>query len=379
VPASSAHADDAGSGLLVYVNGQEVPGIAAKLEGTSPDVGSHSYTEVFAASTTTVNVFNAWSIQALIGAAGPSPDSAIQVQVDRVSFPGSVTLTEADYGSKGSDFLEGPAVIWEHDPDNFFFFRPYRLPPFQDPNWQDYVQPPVGEPLTIHITAGAPLTVHVTQSVSHPAPGQAVRFTATSTGQVAGEQLSYVWSFADGFTSHTGPTIMHAFSMAGTYSGTVTVSGDHGSGGSAVVHVVVGSKKGPPGPGNGHPGGGKQSGGPSGTHGGTSGNGSATSGQGTNTKPQGQPRPSPSPAPSPGGTQVQGYLVNAAGSPGQEAPAPSQASGPNGTDRVASLGWVRGAAAGAAAVGFFAAGAFMESDEPRRRLQQRLARKKPTP
>jgi hypothetical protein len=359
-----------------------VPNIAATLEGITPDVGSANYTVVFPdGSQRSQPVFNAWSLQTLISATGEAPANTAQVLVDRFSS-GSVTLTPPDY-TGSTDFLEGPAVVYEHETSptpTFWFLRPIRLPAPQDVNATDWVQTPVGEDLTIHITAGHKLTVHVATSLSHPTAGQAVRFTAEASGQVDGEQLTYTWSFADGFTSHAGPAIAHAFARAGTYSGTLTVSGSDGSGGSAVVHVVVGSKKGPPGPGNGNPGGGSQSGGTGGTHGGTNGNGSATNGQGTSTKPQGQPRPThPSPAPNPDGTQVQGYLVNAAGSAAQQAPAPSQASGPNGTDGLASLGWIRGAAAGAMAVGFFAVGAFLESDEPRQRLARRFARPKAGP
>jgi len=368
VPA--AHAAGTG-GLVVYVNGVEVPGATATLEGTTPDVGSATYTEVFPDHTSPVHVFNAWSIQALIGAAGASPQSTAQVTVDRAIGGGAVSLKPPDY-TDPIDFPEGPAVVWEQDPGQFFFFRPYRLPPYQDPNWQDYVQTPIGQDLTIHITAGAKLRVSIARSVRHPAAGQRVSFQATIANPVPGETLSYAWSFADGFTSKAGPTITHAFAKAGTYSGTVTVTGNEGSGGSAVTHVVVGSAPGSPGPGNNHPGGGSQSGGANGTHGGPTGNGAATGATGAGTKAT-PSHPPASPAAAQG-NEVQGYLVNAAGSSVAQASSPSEATGPSGTDAAARLGWVRGAAAGAMAAGLFALGAFLESGEPRRRLARRVAR-----
>jgi len=375
VSSASAHADDTG-GLVVDVNGSPVANIAATLEGITPDVASGTYTVVFpAGNQISIPVSNAWYLQTLISAAGATPRSTAQVQVDRVSG-GSVRLTPPDY-TGATDFLEGPAVVYEHEAGEFWFLRPIRLPAPQDKNSLDWVQMPLGDDLTVHITAGAKLTVHVATSVEHPDAGQSVRFSATSSGQVDGEQLSYDWQFADGFHSAKGPTITHAFAKAGTYNVTLNVDGDHGSGGSAVVHVVVGKAAGAPGPGNNHPGGGSQSGGTNGTHGGTTGNGTAQQSQGASTTPKGQ-KPKPSPAQQSGGTQIQGYLVSATGSSAQQASSPSQASGPSGTASSPSLTWLRTVGALALALAFFFAGALMESDDARRWWTRTVRRRVPT-
>ncbi len=74
-----------------------------------------------------------------------------------------------------------------------------------------------------YITINAPAPVaNFTANKTNPALSEAVQFTDTSTGSPTG----WAWTFGDGGTANTGPTVSHAYNTAGTYSVSLTVTSE---------------------------------------------------------------------------------------------------------------------------------------------------------
>jgi PKD repeat protein len=81
----------------------------------------------------------------------------------------------------------------------------------------------------------------ITAAPASVTTGQAITFVATATDPDPGDSpLAYSWSFDDGATA-TGPSANHAFAMAGTHSGTVTVTDPTGRSVIATATVTVAS------------------------------------------------------------------------------------------------------------------------------------------
>jgi PKD repeat protein len=95
------------------------------------------------------------------------------------------------------------------------------------------VTDPYGQTATaaqpIDVGQGALPTVSFTYSPSAPAVNQQIFFTAESSRAAAGRTIvSYDWNFGNGRTG-SGETIRQAFSAAGTYTVTLTVTDDAGN------------------------------------------------------------------------------------------------------------------------------------------------------
>ena len=76
----------------------------------------------------------------------------------------------------------------------------------------------------VTVTSASDLTASFAYSPASPVAGQSVQFTDTSTGN----PTSWQWNFNDGTTS-TAQNPSHAFSAAGSYTITLTVSNSYGS------------------------------------------------------------------------------------------------------------------------------------------------------
>jgi PKD repeat protein len=97
-------------------------------------------------------------------------------------------------------------------------------------------------------TATATRTVTVSAPVANQPPtaaftatenGLTVTFNASNSSDADGFLSGYSWNFGDGQTSASGPTVTHAYEVAGTYPVTLQVTDDDGASGDAVQDVSV--------------------------------------------------------------------------------------------------------------------------------------------
>ncbi|MGV1050353.1 MAG: PKD domain-containing protein, partial [Solirubrobacterales bacterium] len=175
------------------------------------------------------------SLRKLVAIAGFDPDQVGFVTVPRAD--GTTAYLPGAYLSEPPPFPEGPALVWV-DANSTHFFRPVIGP--EDVNAGDNIAADGGEALPIGVHEGALLEVGASASQSAPDSGQAIRLSASASGALPGEQLSYQWSFGDG-TGDEGKAVSHAFSGSGTFEVTVTVVGDRDSGGqSSPLAILVG-------------------------------------------------------------------------------------------------------------------------------------------
>lgn len=79
-------------------------------------------------------------------------------------------------------------------------------------------------------------------SPSAPQPGQAVTFTASTTGGAS--PYNYSWVFGDG-SSSTGNNVAHTYAKIGSYSVSLTVTDSNGTRASSAQQVTVGTPSGP--------------------------------------------------------------------------------------------------------------------------------------
>lgn len=227
-------------------------------------------------------------VRALIERAGVDPGSIGYLTVVR---PDGTTayLPGSDF-AEPSPFEGGKPALVSVDVASTRFFRP--VFGGEDVNAEDNIATASGEALVVGLRQGNVLKVEASAKPSSAAAGKAVRFSASASGALAGEQVTFRWSFGDG-ASAAGATVSHTFSGSGTYRARAMAVGSAESGGeSGPVNVVVGepqqkSKSGSAGKKNGA----KSksgAGGPSGKGGEGSGKGSkAGSGNGAGTAPGG--------------------------------------------------------------------------------------------
>ncbi|MCJ7614210.1 PKD domain-containing protein, partial [Candidatus Bathyarchaeota archaeon] len=77
-----------------------------------------------------------------------------------------------------------------------------------------------------------------TESVTVVAQGEMISFDASGSYDPDGTIVAYLWDFGDGNTA-TGVTVDHAYSEAGTYTVTLTVTDDDGASSSVVAEKTV--------------------------------------------------------------------------------------------------------------------------------------------
>jgi PKD repeat protein len=93
-------------------------------------------------------------------------------------------------------------------------------------------------------TSNAPgaLSTSFTHSPSTPQPGQAVTFTATTTGGAS--PYNYSWTFGDGLTA-TGASATHTYSNTGSYSVTLTAKDSNSTTTSSAQQITVSTPSSP--------------------------------------------------------------------------------------------------------------------------------------
>jgi PKD repeat protein len=86
---------------------------------------------------------------------------------------------------------------------------------------------------------GAP-TASFVSSPSVPLTQMPITFDGTSSFDLDGSIVSYVWNFGDGSTG-SGPVVQHQYNFGGSYSVTLTVTDDRGMTGTKSQSVLVAS------------------------------------------------------------------------------------------------------------------------------------------
>jgi hypothetical protein len=170
------------------------------------------------------------------------------LRMDRAD--GTWTTLSADDVAEPSPFQDGRKPLVFLDDVRTRFLRPVR--DGSDENADDNLATQPGDPLEIWVQTGAPLTVTATASKDTAAKGEAVTFTASVSGQHAGETLSVDWRFDDGETA-PGTRVDHRFTQDGVYGVVAQVHGDDDDSGGAsqVLRIRVGSPSTTDGPGTG--------------------------------------------------------------------------------------------------------------------------------
>jgi len=90
--------------------------------------------------------------------------------------------------------------------------------------------------------SSAALSTSFSYSPATPQPGQAVIFTASTTGGAS--PYNYRWSFGDG-SSSTGSSATHSYSNAGPFGVTLTVNDSRGTTSTSTHQVIVSTSPGP--------------------------------------------------------------------------------------------------------------------------------------
>lgn len=94
-------------------------------------------------------------------------------------------------------------------------------------------------PLTASSSSNhAPIASATASPISGGGGHLTVNFSGTGSTDRDGDTLSYVWNFGDGFSA-SGATISHAYTAAGTYTATLTVSDGRGGVGVSSVTITV--------------------------------------------------------------------------------------------------------------------------------------------
>lgn len=100
--------------------------------------------------------------------------------------------------------------------------------------------------VTVTIVAATPPTANFTFSPAAPAPNQAVLFNAASSTPGTGHTLaSYAWNFGDAATA-TGVAPSHPYSVAGTFTVTLTVTDEIGQSSVTSKTVTISTSAAPP-------------------------------------------------------------------------------------------------------------------------------------
>src|SRR5262249_35425686 len=160
-----------------------------------------------------------------ISLAGVDPDGIGYLTVPRADGT-TAYLPSSDFADP-PPFPEGPALVWV-DVNSTHFFRPVLNS--EEANAADNIASVGGEALQIGIHDGALLRVEGKASPASPDAKESVTFSASAERPLAGEKLSFRWSFGDG-SSAEGATVRHAFQGTGTYQVTVAARGSMESGG----------------------------------------------------------------------------------------------------------------------------------------------------
>jgi hypothetical protein len=175
------------------------------------------------------------AVRRVLALGGFDPGGYSYLTVPRAD--GTTAYLPASDFSEPPPFPEGPVLVWV-DVDSTHFFRPVLGP--EDANAADNLATPSGEALRIGLHDGALLHVFATDSNGDPARGETVSFSASASGALPGERLSYRWSFGDGGFAEGGE-VTHSFSSAGTYEVAASALGSSESGGEAApLRIVVG-------------------------------------------------------------------------------------------------------------------------------------------
>ena len=96
-------------------------------------------------------------------------------------------------------------------------------------------------------TTNLPPVAAFTFSPTNPAVGSWAQFNASSSSDPDGSIVSYAWNYGDGHTNSAAiPTDYHAFTAAGTYTVTLTVTDDDGATNSVSRTIQVGTVNLPP-------------------------------------------------------------------------------------------------------------------------------------
>jgi subtilisin family serine protease len=97
----------------------------------------------------------------------------------------------------------------------------------------------VSEPVEEEPTGTAPVNAAPVAAAAKACSGPTCSFDASGSSDSDGTVVSYAWSFSDGARA-SGAVVSRTFTGAGTYTGTVTVTDDLGSTGTASVSVKCG-------------------------------------------------------------------------------------------------------------------------------------------
>jgi hypothetical protein len=194
------------------------------------------------------------SLRALAQAVSVDPDAVTYAEVLDVSGL-SHPLTKAELGPLGDNGfadVHGQDVepaMYDTGGNGISYIRPLRSDVPNDLNSvagsdNGYFQSDTNGALgVIFHLSGSLLTPTIHPTTTAPKAGVADAFSATVAPQ-PGTSLTYDWSFGDG-SSSTAAAPSHAWSRAGTYWVTVTITGADSSSGSTSLQVTVGAPQAP--------------------------------------------------------------------------------------------------------------------------------------
>ena len=152
------------------------------------------------------------------------------IEIDRPS--GSPIRISGEDMRNPSAFSDGPPVFYE-DNGATVFVMPGKGGAAG--NRFRFINAPVG----ISISSGNSYEVDLSASRTKAKVGQKVSFSASVSGQAAGEQLSFTWRFGDGTVRTTSSgRISHSFQRSGEFAVIVDVAGASGTGQSGILIEV---------------------------------------------------------------------------------------------------------------------------------------------
>ena len=158
-------------------------------------------------------------------------DTIPSITIDRPS--GSPITISGDDMRDPDAFSDGPPVFYE-DNGATVFVMPGTTPGGSGNRYR-FAQAPVG----ISVGSGVAYEVELSASRTKVKVGQKVTFTASVTGQSAGESLSFDWNFNDGKSrTTTSKKVSHTFTSKGSFAVILDVSGNSGSGQSGILIEV---------------------------------------------------------------------------------------------------------------------------------------------
>ena len=158
------------------------------------------------------------------------------ITIDRPSGK-PITISGDDMRNPDA-FPDGPPVFYEDNGATVFVMP--GATEGSSGNRYRFAQAPVG----ISVGSGVVFEVELSASRTKAKVGQKVTFTASVTGQGAGESLSFDWNFNDGKSRKTtSGKVSHTFTSKGSFAVILDVSGNSGSGQSGILIEVEADKE----------------------------------------------------------------------------------------------------------------------------------------